>query len=332
MRSRTTLNVLLSLVISGLFLYLAARNVSLGELGAAFNRFDFNWLGPAIAVSLLIQVMRAWRWQLELRPLERIGLWRLWLVTSIAYMAINLLPVRLGEFVRPWLLSRRSTVTFSNVVGNLLIEKTMDSIVIVFYIFVGLLTAANLPTWVRSGATVPAVATVILVTLVILLWWRGEAFFDRWVVRYLPSRFGTGLLRVLRSLIDGMRILPDSRLVVAVFFVSLGLWFLPILSSYIMILAFQFDAPFSAALIVFIFIGFGTALPQAPGMIGTYQYACVLALGLFGVPQPDALAYGLVLNAVQLSTLVAQGLVALSLAGVSVNEIARARREVPQTT
>ena len=56
------------------------------------------------------------------------------------------------------------------------------------------------------------------------------------------------------------------------FAVSLALWFLPILSSWVMIRAFHLDVPFNAALIVFIFIGFGTALPQAPGMIGTYQY------------------------------------------------------------
>jgi hypothetical protein len=60
-------------------------------------------------------------------------------------------------------------------------------------------------------------------------------------------------------------------------------------------------------------------------MIGTYQYACILALGLFGVPQPQALAYGLVLNALQLSTIVAQGLVALPLAGVSVRDVLQAR-------
>jgi hypothetical protein len=95
-----------------------------------------------------------------------------------------------------------------------------------------------------------------------------------------------------------------------------------------MILAFGLDAPFNAALVVFIFIGFGTALPQAPGMIGTYQYACVLALGLFGVPQAQALAYGLVLNAVQLSTLVAQGLVALPLTGLRLRELARVRPEL----
>ena len=105
------------------------------------------------------------------------------------------------------------------------------------------------------------------------------------------------------------------------------LWFVPILSSWVMIRAFHFAVPFNAALLVFIFIGFGTALPQAPGMIGTFQYACILALGLFGVPQPQALAYGLVLNALQLSTIVAQGLVALPLAGVSVRDVLQARGE-----
>jgi uncharacterized membrane protein YbhN (UPF0104 family) len=146
-------------------------------------------------------------------------------------------------------------------------------------------------------------------------------------VRHLPARVRSGVLGAARAIVDGMRVLGDPRLVAAVFAVSLALWSLPILSSWIMIQAFHLDAPFNAALIVFIFIGFGTALPQAPGMIGTYQYACVLALGLFGVPQPQALAYGLVLNAVQLTTLVAQGLVALPLAGVSLRDLMHARPE-----
>src|SRR5581483_7551632 len=93
-----------------------------------------------------------------------------------------------------------------------------------------------------------------------------------------------------------------------------------------MILAFDFPVPFSAALVVFIFVGFGTAVPNLPGMIGPYQYACQLALGLFGVNDVDGLAYGLVLNAIQFLTLIAQGLVALPLAGVSFAEIRQARQ------
>jgi uncharacterized protein (TIRG00374 family) len=311
----------LAALVSGGFLYLAFRNVALSDLAAALSRVQAGWLGATIAVSFLIMVFRAWRWQLELLPLARVPLGMLWQITAIAYMAINLLPVRLGEVVRPWLLSRRTNVTFSNVVGNVVVEKTLDSLVILFYILAGLLTVQNLPLWVRRGAIFPAAGAAVLVTLVALLWWRGEAFVDRWVVARLPEGFGQKLKRVLAAIVAGMRVLPNTRLLSAVFLVSLALWFLPILSSYLMILAFDFDVPPSAALVVFIFIGFGTALPNLPGMIGPYQYACQLALGLWGVSEADGLAYGLVLNAVQFFTLIAQGLVALPLAGVTLGEI-----------
>lgn len=318
-------HLLIALLVSAGFLYLAFRNVKLDELSAALQRINVRWLLVAIFVSLLIMVFRAWRWQLELRPLERIPFGRLWVIIAVAYMAINLLPVRIGEIVRPWLLSRRSGVSFSNVVGNVVLEKTMDSVIIVFYILLGLLTVENLPIWVRRGALFPAGAATILVTLVVLFWWRGEAFVDRWVLHLLPERFGGKLKKVLASIADGMRVIPNPLLLLSVFLVSLTLWFLPILSSYIMIRAFDFPVPFGAALVVFIFVGFGTALPNLPGMIGPYQYACQLALGLFGVSEVDALAYGLVLNAVQFLTLVAQGLIALPIAGVSLAEIRQAR-------
>ncbi len=321
-------NLIISLIVSGGFLYLAFRNVKLDELGTALGRVNGGWLLVSIGVSLLIMVFRAWRWQLELRPLAQVPLGRLWVITAVAYMAINLLPVRLGEVVRPWLLSRRSTVSFPNVVGNIVVEKTMDSILILFYILVGLTTIENLPVWVRRGAIFPAVGAGLLVTLVLLFWWRGEAFVDRWVLHLLPERFRGSLKKILASMADGMRVIPNPGLLLAVFLVSLVLWFLPILSSYIMIRAFDLNAPFSAALVVFIFVGFGTALPNLPGMIGPYQYACQLALGLFGVSEVDGLAYGLVLNAVQFLTLIAQGLIALPITGVSFAEIRQAREGV----
>ncbi len=332
MDKRRTINLILSLIVSAGFLYLAFRDVSLAELAEAFGRVRPGWIAAAIAISFTIMIFRAWRWQLELRPLERIPYGALWVVTSVAYLAINLFPARLGEVVRPWLLSRRSSVTFSNVVGNLVIEKTLDSVVILFYILVGLTTVENLPEWVRRGASVPAGIAAILVALVLLLWWRGEAFFDRWVVRYLPERFGSAVKRVVGSVVAGMSILPDTKLLLSVFILSLALWSLPILSSWVTIRAFDLDVPFSAAIVVFIFIGFGTALPNIPGMFGPYQYACILALGLFGVAQADALAYGLVLNAIQFLTIIAQGLIALPFAGVTFTDLMSAKSEQPTPT
>ena len=318
--------MLSGLVVGGVFLFLAFRHVALGELRDAFRDIDARWFVPAVALSLLLQVFRAWRWQLELRPLARLPFGRLWVVTSVAYMAIQLLPFRLGEVVRPWLLSRRSSLSFSNVAGNVIVEKTtFDPAVLMIYILLGLLTTSNLPAWARRGAVFPALLFSALATLVVLLWWRGEHVVGRWVARWLPERLGARVVGIARALVDGMRVLGDPRLVLAVFAVSLVLWFIPIVSSWVMFKAFRLAVPFNAALLVFIFIGFGTALPQAPGMVGTIQLASVLALDLFGVPQPRALAYGIALNALQFSTLLAQGLVALPLAGVSVRDLLRAR-------
>ena len=77
--------LLVSLVVGGVFLYLAVRNVRIEELRDAFAHLDPRWLVPAVALSLLIQVFRAWRWQLELRPLAHVPFGTLWVVASVAY-------------------------------------------------------------------------------------------------------------------------------------------------------------------------------------------------------------------------------------------------------
>lgn len=328
MSKQQTQSVLISLVIGGLCLFVVFYGVEQDELLSALKQFNFWYLIPAVAVSLVMQLFRAWRWQLELRPLEHVRFGTLWVIICVGYMAINVLPARLGEFVRPWLLSRRTNVAFSNVVGNLVIEKTLDSMCIVFFILIGLLTTSDLPDWVQKGAAVPAAIAATLATLVGLLYFKGEAFVDRHVLERLPERFRDKVRGVLESIIDGMNIIPDGRLLASVMALSLAYWSLPVLSSYIAILGFGFELPFNAAIIVFICIGFGTAIPNAPLQVGTYQAACIVALSLFGVPRADALAYGILLNAIQAVTLVAQGLVALPFADVTLADFQRARAEV----
>jgi uncharacterized protein (TIRG00374 family) len=253
-------------------------------------------------------------------------------MVSLAYMLINLLPLRVGEFVRPWLCSRRSQVPMASVVGNLMLEKTLDSVVISLLFVLTLATTPSLPGWVQGGVLVPLTAALALAILVALFLDRRATIFRRLALMVLPERSVQRLSRLAGAVADGLRVVPDPSSLGTVFALSALLWLLPVLSSYAMIQAFALDVPFQAALCVFVFISFGTALPQAPGMIGTYQYACVLALGLFGVPKSDALAYGLVLNAVQLGTLLLQGLVALSLMDVPVVDLVRRRGRTASVT
>ncbi len=319
-RGRLARNLGLTLALGAICLYLAARQVALDDLLEALERFDLRYLVPAVAISLTIQVARAVRWRLELLPLARLPFALLWEVIAVAYMMINVLPARLGEPVRPLLLSWKSGLEVAAIVGNWVFEKMMDTAALVLFIHLALLTN-DLPAWATKASEASLAAFALLATLVVGFWLRGEAVVSASIGRLLPAAAREKLLSVLRSARAGLDILPNRRLVATVFAATLGLWFLPVLSSYVMILGFGFELPFSAALVVFVAIGVGTALPHPPGMFGVFQIASVIALGLFGVPKAEALAYGLLLNAVQFLTLVAQGLVALPLLGVGIGRI-----------
>ncbi len=311
-------------------LWLALRKVSLAEVAAALGDFDPRWLAAAVVVSLLIQVLRAWRWQMELTPLARLPYALMWQVVSVAYMMINVLPFRLGEPVRPLLLSWKTGLAIPAIVGNWVFEKMLDTAVMVLIVHATLLMV-DLPPWAHRASTGSLVMFSSLLVLVVGFWLHGEKFYDRTLARVLPAHACEKVRHVLVVARQGLQILPDRRLVAAVFLVTLALWLLPILSSWLLIRAFDFDVPASAAFVVFVCVGLGTALPNPPGMVGVFQVASVVALhNVFGVPEAEAVAYGIVLNAVQFFSLVTQGVIAMPLVGVGFGRITRAAVETSE--
>jgi uncharacterized protein (TIRG00374 family) len=312
--------VLASLAIGVGCLWLALRQVDGAEIIGALHDFDLRYLPPAIIISLLIQVFRAWRWKIELSPLADIPFAMTWKVVAIAYMMINVLPFRLGEPVRPVLMSWKSGLSIPSIVGNWVYEKTLDSAVLLLFIQITFVIA-DLPVWAHKASAFALTSFVVLLFFIVAFWSWGESFFEATLGRVLPSHLRKKALGFLIEARAGLQILPNPNLVAITFLLSLCLWSLPILSSYVLILGFGFDLPISAAFVVFVCIGLGTALPNPPGMFGVFQIAAVVALGIYDVEKSQAVAYGILLNAIQFVTLVAQGLVALSMADVQLKDL-----------
>jgi uncharacterized protein (TIRG00374 family) len=325
-KAHAVAKVTVGTAIGAFCLWLALHKVALSEVKAALVDFDARWLLASFAVSLAIQVLRAWRWQIELTPLARVPFTLLWQVVSVAYMMINVLPFRLGEPVRPLLLSWKTGLPIPAIVGNWVFEKMMDTAVMVLLVHATLMMA-DLPPWAHRASTGSLVMFLSLLVLVVGFWLRGERFFDRTVARVLSEHSGAKVRKVLVAARTGLQILPDRRLVATVLVVTLALWLLPILSSWLLIRAFHLDLPVSAAFVVFVCIGLGTALPNPPGMFGVFQIASVVALGVYGVPESKAVAYGIVLNAVQFFSLVLQGVLAMPWVGIGLGTITRAAVE-----
>ena len=327
-QSNFLIKLLTSLAIAAFCFWLAAKHVDPGELRRAFSNLDKGYLALAVVISLAIQILRALRWKLELSPLKQLPFTTVWQVVAVAYMMINVLPFRLGEPVRPVLMSHKGGLSIAAIVANWVFEKMMDLAAIVLFLHLALVFAqppelGEWTQWSTKAARASLLVFAVLLVLVVGFWLRGENFAKATFGKVLPQNLSDRLTGILVSARSGLQILPNKKLVALVFLITLALWSLPILSSYVLIRGFSIDAPFAAALVVFVAISAGTAIPPPPGMIGVFQIASVVALGLYGVPKADALAFGIALNAVQFLTLVAQGLVALPFLGVGIGDVTR---------
>src|SRR5262249_16013840 len=162
--------------------------------------------------SLVIQVFRALRWRVELLPLANLPFVLLWEVVSVAYMMINIMPFRLGEPVRPVLLSWKTGLKIPAIVGNWVFEKMLDTAAMV--LFIQLAVVSNeLPQWAHHASMFSLLMLLVMLGLVVGFWLRGDWFFQATAGRALPEPACGWMRGVLESARDGLQILPDRKLV-----------------------------------------------------------------------------------------------------------------------
>ena len=116
--------ILLGIFVSVLFVYLSVRGLDLERVLEGLKNVRYAYLPPAVLMILSLSVLRSIRWGLILSPIQNMGQKRLFPITCVGFMAIVLLPMRMGEIVRPYLLTAnapphdRQAGTFNSHVVN----------------------------------------------------------------------------------------------------------------------------------------------------------------------------------------------------------------------
>ena len=131
--------VLLGFGITAFLLWWVLRDVPLADVWVAFRSANFLLLGLAVALGYLNYLFRSMRWGLLLRPIcAETSLYSRFSAMNIGFMATNLIPLRVGEFVRPYALSRMEPVSISGAFGSLVVERFLDSLTIAALLFVAI--------------------------------------------------------------------------------------------------------------------------------------------------------------------------------------------------
>ncbi|HEU4365191.1 MAG TPA: lysylphosphatidylglycerol synthase transmembrane domain-containing protein [Candidatus Krumholzibacteria bacterium] len=301
--------LLIGTLISIAFLYLAVRGIAWSEFVEALRQTRYAFLIPGVMFTMLGHFSRSLRWKFMMDPIKVCRIGPLWSATAIAFMVNNLLPARLGEFVRALAIGRSERVSRSASFATIVYERVVDVFVLIVLLWYSMVTISG-PAWLaRSAEILIACNVALFVLLFAMVRWRARfrALVER-AARPLPADTRRRLHVSADSFVDGLGVVTRPRAALPIIALSLVVWGCAVLGVYFCVLAFRLEVPLLASLFVIVVVSLGSMIPSAPAFLGTMQYACIIGLAAFGVQRADALAFSTVYHATQFFPITIAGL------------------------
>jgi uncharacterized protein (TIRG00374 family) len=296
------------------FLVLAFQRVDLAGFIEELKNVNYFWLLPSAACTLLGYVLRTVRWRLILSGAARAPVSTLFPVLVMGFATNNLLPGRLGEFWRAYLLGRKRNVRKTFALASVVVERVFDGLTLIVLLIV-VSDAIQLPGW---GRQIELLATLVFVGAtagVIVLLWKPALV--QVPMRQLVHRFHTGIglwaEERFEAFVDGLGPLRHGRVLAGAAGLSLGVWFMEASSYVLLSRGLDLGLPSNLELpgigLALVTINLGIMVPSGPGYVGTQEFFGTAALGAAGANAQAALALVVVSHVIQYVLVTGLGLV-----------------------
>ena len=293
---------LLGITISIVVLYYTFRRIPFGEVAHRLSEADPLFLLLSAAGATGVFWIRAWRWKAILEPIADVPFRSRFASITIGFMGNNLLPARIGEFMRAYSLSRTEAVPIVASFASLVIERLFDAVLVIVLLFV----AMSLPgypevarfdgfsmTGAARGAAIFVGVLILVLASLVLFPLRAVAVLEK-IASILPRSFRRPLVDGLETFLDGAAMLRNPRLLLRTTGWSIVLWVFNGVGCWFAFRAFGLDFPFSAALFVQSAIALAVSVPSGPGFFGVFQFAAKLVLhDMWGAPLDSVLAFAI---------------------------------------
>lgn len=307
-------------LISVVFLVLALKDVPLDDVAAAFTRVNYFWILVAVLGMLLQSWLRALRWETLYYPVQHgLRVWQMLGIVLIGQMLNIVIPWRVGELARIYLMSEIEKRSKAQTLATLGVEKIFDTLML-FLLLLIIPLFMNLPAWLeRPREGIVLLTMVLFVAAVVLMLARD------WVVKLLEHvrvPFSQKSLGELAHLALGsLDVLKRIDLHLWLQLLSVSMWLLGVSINYLVFLAMDVQVSWLGAFLLLAVLTVGGIVPSSPGKIGVFQYLCILTLGLFGVDKSIGLTYGILLYLVAYGTPIVGGVIALWLGGINLQRL-----------
>ncbi len=324
---------LLGVVVSLVAAYFVLSQVNLAELGDAFSRIRWGWVGLCLLVLVLGLWTRAWRWNVLLSG--GLPIWRAFSIMNVAYLVNGLLPLRAGEVARTFLATRANPpVPVMKSVSTIIVERLLDLLAVTVIVVLALV-AGPLPDELRAAALLLGpLALVGFIVMVVLSSRRSLvhrvmdalvkrwAALERWRLPHLVDHF-----------LDGLAPLAHRRALGLALFTTAISWALSVLAGYVLMFALWDQADFATTCLFIAAVSLATAAPAVPGNVGTYELSILLALQAtgYGEPASTASAFAILVHASNLLVYAILGVLGFIQEGITLGQLSQGVRDMQRS-
>jgi len=343
MSRKKTLKFLISCALSIFFLYLAFRNVAFKQLITVFKQINYWWTIPFVIITVLGMYIRAIRWRWILKSRYNYPSYHLFPSLMIGFALNSLLPLRAGEFARPFVLSRREKIPYSTVFATVVVERIVDGLTLlicflIVFLFVKIDPKAELPfgKYVITGEMLTSltkklsmITFILLVGVITIIVDKTRRIYELCIERIplLSQGIKEKLIHILEHFSHGFHSLKNFKYVLMIMLYSLVIWALVGFSLQVMSWGFNdLSLNFFHGMAVTIIICIAIMIPAAPGYWGLYECGGIFALMALGLisqekGQATALSFSLVIHTLQIVPIVIIGIFYMWKENISLKQI-----------
>lgn len=306
-----------ALFITILFLGLIFHKIDWLTLLGTFKKFDLKNLWLIVLLYVSTMYLRGVRWKFLLLWNQKYTSYLLGAVFTVGSMLNIFLPARAGDVYRAYYLGDTKNEKKMKLFGSIILERILDGIC-VFLILLGAVLVYSKTPWMLNLTYMIGTLFIgsFIVFYLIFRFNKVDLICEKLIhfCKKLPEMISKPSVKIIEginihtnSFMEGFEVLNSSKFLSSAFVMSLIIWLIECYVAYLIINSFHMSLGFSAALFVISLISFSTMIPSTSVFLGPYQYAYILALGIYGVDKSTALAISTVHQAILMLILTAVG-------------------------
>ena len=320
----------LGLTISLTFLTVFLVRTDFGEIYDAFKVADYRLALAAVPLYFAGFWLRSLRWRLLLRPVGDVSTARLYPVVLIGLMTNNVVPGRIGELVRAYLVGQRESLSKSAALGTVAVDRIFDGLTLVAIL-------AAVTAFSGAGAAVQGIGaltalvfaggTAVLVALAFSPARARHLVLS--LAAFLPDRVTARVENLIDAFLSGLVAIRSPMVMLQAALLSLASWLVEAAMYWLVGLAFDLDVGFHVYLLIAAAANLALTILPSPGGIGPFELATQRVLAFFSVGSAASSAYAIVLHVLLLGPVIIVGFSLLWLARLSLNDILGISRPPP---